>query len=93
MSPHRRLVAQLAPLAIAGAALTFAVAQASGARILRLDASLVARADSALTVLTAVLVIVVGLRAATPCGRWWEVALDRHKRRRFEGRPGEQGSP
>ena len=50
-------------------------------------------ASSALPLLTAALVVLVGLRAATPCVSWWEGALEHHRRRRGEGVRGEPPSP
>jgi hypothetical protein len=80
--------------AAVAAALVAGSAAASGLACLsKLAAQLAALASSVLPLLTAALVLLVGVMAATPCGSWWEGALDRHRRRRDEGRPGEQTSP
>lgn len=50
-------------------------------------------ASSALPLLTAALVVLVGLKAATPCVSWWEGALELDRRRRGEGVRGEPPSP
>lgn len=68
------------------AALSFAVPS-------RIFAPLADAASSVLPLLTAALVVLVGLKAATPCVSWWEGALDLHRRRRGEGVRGEPPSP
>jgi high-affinity Fe2+/Pb2+ permease len=93
VSPRRHNVPRLAGVATATALVAGLAAAAALGGLSRLDASLAARASSLLTLLIAALVVVVGLRAATPCASWWEGALDRHRRRRGEGRPGERTSP
>ena len=59
----------------------------------RLFASFADAASSVLPLLTAALVVLVGLKAATPCVSWWEGALELHRRRRGEGVRGEPPSP
>jgi hypothetical protein len=93
VSPRRRNVARLAGVATATALVAGLAATVALGGLSELDASLAAWANRVLPLLIAALVVVVGLRAATPCGSWWEDALDRHRRRRGEGRPGERTSP
>ena len=59
----------------------------------RMFASLTDTASSVLPLLTAALVVLVGLKAATPCASWWGGALELHRRRRGEGVQGEPPSP
>ena len=77
----------------------FAAASAAGVAIAltsaspsRMFASLADAASSVLPLLTAALVVLVGLKAATPCVSWWEGALELHRRRRGEGGGGGENS-